>query len=112
MVSEVSITAYWTSHLFIDYFKHLIPKLFCILMSLAFYIEVFAGHINSFAALALLFLQYRWSAINLSYIIGFLFKSEGNAELKPSFSSFYYGNLILLKKKYPIIIFIFLKFFF
>jgi ATP-binding cassette, subfamily A (ABC1), member 3 len=79
MVSGVSLTAYWTSNLFMDYCKHLIPAIFCILMSLAFNIEAFTGKTDSFVALSLLFFLYGWSAINFSYLLGFLFRSYGNA---------------------------------
>lgn len=79
MVSGVSLSAYWISNLFMDYCKHLIPSIFCILMALAFNIEAFTGTADSFGAVALLFLLYGWSAINFSYLTGFIFKSYGNA---------------------------------
>jgi hypothetical protein len=48
-------------------------------MSLAFDIKAFTGDSESFGALALLFILYGWSAINFSYLTGFIFKSYGNA---------------------------------
>ena len=88
MVSGVSVMAYWTSNLFMDYLKHLIPAIFCILMSLAFDIKSFTGDSESFGALALLFILYGWSAINFSYLTGFIFKSYGNAQAATFFLHF------------------------
>lgn len=78
MVSGVSIFAYWTSNFFTDYIKHLIPSAFSILMCYAFSIDAFTEG-DSLGALALLFILYGWSAINMSYLTGWLFKSYGNA---------------------------------
>jgi ATP-binding cassette, subfamily A (ABC1), member 3 len=57
-------------------------------MSLAFDIKSFTGDSESFGALALLFILYGWSAINFSYLTGFIFKSYGNAQVATFFLHF------------------------
>ena len=88
MVCGVSVYAYWISNLFMDYLKHLVPAAFSILMAFAFDIETFTDDGDSFAALALLFIFYGWSAINFSYLTGFFFKSYGNAQVATFFLHF------------------------
>jgi ATP-binding cassette, subfamily A (ABC1), member 3 len=88
MVSGVSLSAYWTSNLFMDYCKHLVTSIFCMLMSLAFEVEAFTREADSFGALALLFILFGWSAINFSYLAGFMFKSYGNAQVASFFLHF------------------------
>lgn len=96
MVCGVSISAYWISNLFMDYLKHLVPAAFSILMALAFDIDSFTGEADSFGALALLFIFYGWSAINFSYLTGFLFKSYGNAQVATFFIHFIMGGILPL----------------
>jgi hypothetical protein len=65
-------------------------------MSLAFDIKAFTGDADSFGALALLFILYGWSAINFSYLTGFIFKSYGNAQVATFFLHFIMVKKIIL----------------
>lgn len=95
LVSGVSIISYWFSNLFLDLIKHLVPATFCTLMIYAFNISVFKDS-EVIGAVACLFYLYGWAVIPFTYVLGFVFKKYGNAQVSSFFLHYLVGSILPL----------------
>jgi len=89
LVSGVSLFAYWMSNYLFDLVKVLIPAIFAALMCLAFNVTNLTDPSESYGAVWLLFLFYSTSMIGYAYLVSFIFKEYGNAQIFTFYFTFF-----------------------
>lgn len=64
-------------------------------MTFAFNISIFIDN-GAFGAVALLFYLYGWAIIPFTYLMGFMFKKYGNAQVSAFFLHYLVGTILPL----------------
>lgn len=99
MVSGVSIYSYWISNFVFDFLKYLIPATICILMIFIFGVDALQGS-DVFPYIVLQFLLFGLCDMSFTYLLGFLFKNYGSAQVAGFFFHFIVGSI------FPLVIYI------
>ena len=92
LVSGAGLLSYWTSNLFVDWVKVLIPTIFCALMCKAFNISAFLND-DCYMAIWVLFIFFGFSIISFTYLFSFLFKDYGSAQTVSFIMNFLMGGI-------------------
>ncbi|KAL4429303.1 hypothetical protein ABPG74_002289 [Tetrahymena malaccensis] len=93
IVSGVTRFSYWTSNLFMDIIKYLIPALTCPWLAYAFKVNSLTDS-SVFSAFYLIFILYGPAIILFTYVFSFLVKNYGNGQLFSFFMHIFFGCVL------------------
>jgi len=93
IVSGVSITAYWLSNFFVDIIKYIIPAVTCALATMALDASALIEG-DKLLALWLDFILYGFAIVPFVYLIAFLFRNYGTAQIASFFFNFASGFIL------------------
>jgi len=93
IVSGVSIAAYWFSNFFVDIIKYMIPAVINALFAMALDADALIDG-DKLGALWLDFILYGFAIIPFVYLIAFLFKNYGTAQIASFFFNFCTGFIL------------------
>ena len=92
LVSGAGLFSYWTSNLFVDWVKVLIPTIFSVLMCKAFNISAFLED-DCYGAIWVIFIFFGFSIITFTYLTSFMFKDYGSAQTVSFILNFLLGGV-------------------